>query len=847
VPVERLQEVLNFNRGERLFLLYGPGVMDRFVLPDFTEREIGGALLDLLKSQGFERIVLYSSAHWIFFLDQESLDRSSPPTKPKTARGPLGDTEQIIPVPEMAPPSGGGFQRGDAAAIGQLDDLMRGESAWRTALVFLDAETTLGYLAFNQASRQFAGLLYDWMSSPSRKQNVCVAVFSSPELEGLRNWFSNIALNVPVLHSSFLAKAGQLIRIGGPSREETSRIVDSVRLVDGLAVDWNRRRQLEGWMAAEGRKGSEWLSILRRAGSSGGAFDRDTARKARWFTSMPADDRPAIERLDSLIGLQKVKDLIRKLTGRMEVAARLAKEDGAADTKPALHLMFTGNPGTGKTTVARLMGEIYRDVGLLSRGHLVEAQAGDLVGEYLGQTFSRTDAKVNEAIGGVLFVDEAYRLAEGQYQKEALETLLVRMENDRHRLMVIVAGYTTPMLKDFLPANPGLRRRFPPENIIEFPDYTPEELMQILRAMSGERRLAWDDGAGAAIREVVEGLHATRDQTFGNAGDMRNLLEAMANERSSRIHEGALPLNEPIRAADIPESYRSHLRGAVPDVDELLKEVDGYIGLQPVKDFVRRQVRRIRIDRMRQAPSLHADPPAHHMVFTGNPGTGKTTVANLMGRVFRSLGILRRGHVVPASRDTLVADYVGQTATKTADKLKEALDGVLFIDEAYTLARDEGSPHNYGQEAIDTILLYMENHRDRLVVIAAGYPEQMRAFIRTNPGLESRFGLFVDFPDYSPDELYLILERFARRDGFAFSPDAEQAARAYLDWIYVNRTEGFGNARKIQHDVLRKIVDRLYERVENAGLTAPEEINRILPEDIPDWPARRSASRSWTN
>jgi probable Rubsico expression protein CbbX len=216
-------------------------------------------------------------------------------------------------------------------------------------------------------------------------------------------------------------------------------------------------------------------------------------------------------------------------------------------------------------------------------------------------------------------------------------------------------------------------------------------------------------------------------------------------------------------------------------LDSVLHELDAeLVALQPVKTRIREIAALLVIDRLRREEGLTSQPPSLHMCFTGNPGTGKTTVALRMAEILHQLGYIEKGHLVSVSREDLVGQYVGHTAPKTKDILKRAYGGVLFIDEAYYLHRPENE-RDYGQEAIEILLQVMENDRDKLVVILAGYKDRMDAFFQSNPGMASRVAHHVDFPDYTPDELMQIAYRMLERDDYRLSPEGERAFREYLD------------------------------------------------------------------
>lgn len=260
------------------------------------------------------------------------------------------------------------------------------------------------------------------------------------------------------------------------------------------------------------------------------------------------------------------------------------------------------------------------------------------------------------------------------------------------------------------------------------------------------------------------------------------------------LTEGTPPPAEPTTAAKkTPDAP------AVPDLtlEELLAKLDKLVGLSSVKGEIHTLVNVARVREMRKREGLKVPPGSYHMVFVGPPGTGKTTVARLVAQIFHALGLLSKGHLVEVDRAELVAGFVGQTAIKTDACVVQALGGVLFIDEAYSLA--SGSEQDFGREAIETLLKLMEDHRHDLVVIVAGYRDRMEEFIESNPGLRSRFTRFIDFPDYTPDELTTIFTRLAEDDGYKLTEGVIESVRTRLTEAYEARSSNFGNGRLVRN------------------------------------------------
>ena len=521
--------------------------------------------------------------------------------------------------------------------------------------------------------------------------------------------------------------------------------------------------------------------------------------------------------LNSLIGLRDIKKQVREHAQYIKFL-HLRRDKGFEEKKEInVHSVFIGNPGTGKTTVAKMMGKLYKKMGLLTKGHVHEVDRVDLVGEYIGQTAPKVKEAIDKARGGVLFIDEAYSLARTNddskdFGREVIEILVKEMSNGAGDLVVIVAGYPREM-RYFLDSNPGLKSRF--KLYYEFADYLPQELIRISEYAMAEKEVEVMDEAKVRINEIITEAFRNRDRSFGNARFVHDLIEkakinlalrAMAHDDPTQLTHEQLSL---INKADV-DAINIHDTKALPEIpvdDKLLedsvRELDALIGMEAIKAQIKELVKLVQYYQSTGRSVLNKF--YFHTVFVGNPGTGKTTVARILTKIYKALGILERGHMIETDRQGLVAGYVGQTAIKTAEKIDESMGGVLFIDEAYALTELSNRGADYGNEVIQTILKRMEDLRGQFFVFAAGYPDNMEAFLKANPGLSSRFDKILKFEDYSAEELTDIARKMIEDEGLKATSKALEHLGKYFHFIHQYRDKYFGNARMVRNVILESI------------------------------------------
>jgi len=845
------------NIQNRFFFMFG-NTNDCFCDNNLIDMDLKYSLNKHLKDCGYKRVVFYGKDEKIHFYDDESLNltkkkqektgdnqaKKNPmllkgPLENRIAAHPAGSSEKTAAAETANDLHFGGMNELDA--FNTIDFCMKDKKI-KTAVVITNADdfiTYFGDVEVNMRNKvldsfnKYDGLGYE-------NSNIMLFIFPSQTTASEHN--ENRA---PVWDTFFKPKYDKKkvtnIYISSPAAGEIRNAINHFRLKRGLQVDFTSIDIVSKTTAREFCKDKrllKWFMVkLNNIAENGMVFNIEECDKML----DKKENKTAKQKLDELIGMDVVKKEVRSLENRKKGSGKsVANEDYHSRILPPvskenftfnLNYVITGNPGTGKTTAAGLLGEIMYETGYLESGHTVEVTREDLVAGFLGQTAIKTNEKIEEAIGGVLFIDEAYSLVEGgenDFGREAVNELVAAMTARKGQFSLVVAGYPD-LMKTFLDSNPGLQRRF--SKTIHIEDYSPEELFKIFnknlqKNAMGEKYIL-SDKLSAIISSFFENWHKSRDKYWGNAGNVEKLLEAMSGswwERGgAKSAEGEMILD----ICDIPEDKRQYCKPSHEAKEDAMIKLKKLTGLSAVKEKIGDLKRKIKFK--------GAAEPGHY-IFSGNPGTGKTTVARLLGDILREEGVLRRGHVVEVKSKDLVAGFRGQTAIQTQKKLEEALDGVFFLDEAYGLNGGGRDDSDFEAAARNTILTFMEDNRKRLCMIFAGYTGDMEKFVQTNSGLTSRISDTIIFDDYNTDEMIEILQNFDEDNVFA--PEFIQKTRQIFDFWIEKKDRNFGNARDVRK-YLDECESALFKRLEKEYKDKPDDITEevrrnFTGKDIPD-------------
>ena len=534
--------------------------------------------------------------------------------------------------------------------------------------------------------------------------------------------------------------------------------------------------------------------------------------------------------VDQYVGMEFVKELFDSV--RLEILdAEDCKRRGVKpDTYPD-HYIFAGNPGTGKTTVGKMIGNFYHLMGVTGGAETIFVDASELIGSHVGDSKNKILEKMQEAIdhNSILYIDEAYQITDSAYSSEIVGAMMTKMTENAADFKMIFGMYSD-RVEAFLKLNSGLSRRL---RIVEFPDYTPDQLLAIFdRTIEAQGRTI-DDEAHHLIALLLEYKYNTRTESFGNAGEIKKLVIDMKKlqlKRTSRMEIGAEKYQ--YVKEDIPEDQLDLIKDQINPrtFDDIMKDLNEQIGMSDLKDIIIQKQEEIEYARQ-SGGSTYAINPGYYF-FVGNPGTGKSTSAKLFGECLRELGIVKTNNFFSCTAKDLIGQYMGETDKKTYELLKKSINGVLFIDEAYSLSYAESShaDSSYKKEALEQIIAFMDEpeHRSKCCIILAGYQKDMQGLYKSNSGMRSRIEE-VHFKDYSPEEMYAIFALFCRKGGYAVSEGVEE----YYLPIFEKMTQMkyYSNGRTAR-TVYEKTIANLKRRVVRAKNPNGDNRKTIIREDL---------------
>lgn len=855
--ISRFEKHLNIDGSSHVIGVYGNLRDEEFISSDLIIADFEPSFARWLREQGFEHVIFFNLQNRLYAYDLTSIESCIGEAVKQEKKTPSSDTQvrnfkdgrplglggKSI-LKKSAPPKSsrmrpGLSQKGDFYTLSEFGDQVILEalefamrtSSPRSAVVIVGLDQLV---MEEQTLAKLLGQVSDWRNLPLTNRNRCFLTFSSGEEAEARSLVENSHLRI--FADMFRRGAGSNLqghfRVGLPGPDEVRLITNYVRLTQNKVVTWSEFPHLVDYFYGLGESlKSIHAGLIRMQGLDLSQAEKIFRQSAQDFRGSPN------EAFDELVGLEEVKLALQVSLDQM----RHAKGNPYLKTLNRPHLAFLGNPGTGKTEVARIFARLLKKEKVMRSGKLLEVRKADLIEP------DRARKMCEQALGGILFVDEAHNLMENDQDTQGrriLTLLMTYMEEHRSDLLVILAGQPVGMRRLF-EFRPELKSRM--DKIVNFPDLDPESMAQLFQARMRLTKRGFSADLLDYTNAIFQVMFENRRPDFGNAREVDAYVKELFTNHDLRVKKLGLSIEtEVIGLEDLPESFQQQQESLAKrihkkndDLEVHLSELNNMIGLQNVKDFFRRLVDNIEFDRSLIAEGEMKDSdyeiPSLHMVLTGNPGTGKTTVTRLFGSILKELGVLKRGHTTETDRSGLVAGYVGQTALKTQKVLDSALDGVLFIDEAYALV--SGGSNDFGQEAIDKVLKYMEDERGRIVVAAAGYPQQMQDFLRSNPGLKDRFTTVLNFPDFTEDEMWQIFELMAgqAKPGYNVHPDLADPVKEYLRHEREENNQYFANARTVRNlfqEILQEHKSRLRE-LRKLRTVQRDELLTITVDSIP--------------
>ena len=539
--------------------------------------------------------------------------------------------------------------------------------------------------------------------------------------------------------------------------------------------------------------------------------------------------------LRSVVGLSKAKEALVSIRNSVAVARKRANVGVQVESMHAVNV-FLGNPGTGKTSIAHVLGRLLHSLGELESDSVLEVERKDLTSSGYHEEDDPCVDVIRRARGGILLVKDAHTLMNDEKMRDssgmkAIHTLARECESGRNQVVLVLDGPRAEMEK-FL-KGPGAALGRLVTKVLEFPDFSAEECVEVARIVAAQKGFQLGAGVDEPLADSFRLQLRRADAQSSNSRCVHAVLNEAIRNQTDRIHQkGTIGKSSLTTLEEVDFGTPRDSQGGGGDgVETALAKLDGVTGLPGVKDFVHSMVATLDLDRQRRDAGLKPlSDSSLHMIFAGNPGTGKTTIARVVADILRSLGVLRVGHLVEADRSSLVAGYVGQTAIKTHAVVQSALGGVLFIDEAYSLVSD--AKDTFGREALDTLIKLVEDYRDDLVVILAGYKDEMNVLLSHNPGVRSRFPTVIEFANYSSDELMEIFQSMIKNDDLVLDGEAEGALAERFRRMGMVEDKENGNGRAVRN-VIEQAKRRQALRLQSVkGRKSADQLRLLTAADL---------------
>ena len=527
------------------------------------------------------------------------------------------------------------------------------------------------------------------------------------------------------------------------------------------------------------------------------------------------------EEFDTLIGLKSLKQSLKDFITYLNFVSERKRQGIDTEESIAANCIFLGNPGTGKTTVARLLGKFFRSIGILEHGHVIEVDRSELIGEYIGETEQKTEKVINQALGGILFIDEAYSLKREKtgkdFGQDAIDIILKRMEDHKGKFFVIAAGYPTPM-QNFLESNPGLKSRF--THFFNFDNYSPEELTAIFKSFSAKEKYLLTPESEEMLTAKLENICAKPDESFGNARFIRNLFNETKIELSKRYQQlneaerdfSSLNtvLKDDIQAALLNLERRNTINGSDErKVEKYITEVNSLVGLEDVKNTFNRILASIKVDKLKKDRSIASVPKNLNSFFIAEPGNGTTTVARLFAKSLKESGRLTKGQLIEIDSSTFYGLSKIDAYLMMDELSKKLLGNVILVNDAVATLQ---CTDDFSDSLLQYFLKKLYIINDDVVAILAGNREEIDSVTNNFPVLGNQFPNKFIFEQFSARQLLEIAHSLCQKKNYQLDEGAWQQLFELINELKSEKRKNFYNARTIK-DILNKAISIQEDRI----------------------------------